>query len=101
MLLAIPFLFLFIALIELMHNSRPSSPLRMKGFGWENKQSKDILSITGCLEIYNPHPHMEIMIPELEVKPLLDNANTISEKMAIMNRELDKTLPKRPKLKMR
>ena len=35
-----------------------------------------------------------------EIKPLLDKAPTLSEKMAITNRELDKAFPKKPKHKL-
>ena len=35
-----------------------------------------------------------------EIKPLLDEAATLSEKMAIMNKELENVLPKKPKLKL-
>ena len=62
---------LFFCLIELRHRLRPSSPIKLRLIDWEVKKSNINIRVKGYLEIVNPHPKMEVMIPNLSIKPLL------------------------------
>ena len=63
-------IFSFIGLLELVHYLRPKSPLQVKYHDWDIKISTLNLNISGYLEIINPHKSMEVMIPELSIKPI-------------------------------
>ena len=62
---------LTVAWLELRHRLRPSSPLRMTPLDWRVNDLGDRLQVEGLLEISNPHPRMEIFVPELRVEPVL------------------------------
>jgi hypothetical protein len=62
---------LLVCWLELRHRLRPASPLRLKAHDWQVKQHTPHLEVEGWLDISNPHPRMEVMVPELVVKPIL------------------------------
>ena len=66
-------------LLELRHRLRPSSPLRLKALDYKVKQSKSALDIELWLEISNPHPRMEVMVPELKIEPVLLGKDDLSQ----------------------
>ncbi len=75
-----------LAWLEVSHRLKPHSPLRLKTFDWEVSQTKFGLQAMGWLEINNPHPRMEVMVPEFEVKSTLlgkEGVNNIKIKTTI------------------
>ena len=62
---------LAVAWLELRHRLRPASPLRMTPVAWSVDDLGGRLRIEGVLEISNPHPRMEVFVPELRVEPVL------------------------------
>ncbi len=65
--------------LELCHRLRPSSPLQLKTFDWKVFQTKAGIRIDGWVEIYNPHPRMEVMVPEIQIKPRLLGKKNLDE----------------------
>ena len=65
--------------LELRHRLRPSSPLQLRGKQWTVEADGHRLKVTGILEITNPHPRMEIFVPELTVTPVLLGSTDLSE----------------------
>ncbi len=58
--------------LEARHRLRPSSPLRLSSGGWKVQRSADnTLRVKGSIAITNPHPRMEVFVPEIELKPTL------------------------------
>ncbi|QEY31657.1 F420-0:Gamma-glutamyl ligase [Synechococcus sp. RSCCF101] len=58
--------------LELRHRLRPRSPLTLTPREWAvTARGDDRLVIEGLLELHNPHRRMEVMVPELEVRPVL------------------------------
>ena len=57
--------------IEARHRLRPSSPLKLRQLDWSVRPSGHDLELEGWIEISNPHPRMEVMVPELQVNPVL------------------------------
>ncbi len=62
-----------IAIPELRQRLKPNSPLQLRGLNWKVNEDSSSSSkeIEGWIEIYNPHSKMEVMIPELKVRPVL------------------------------
>jgi hypothetical protein len=60
-----------VAWLEARHRLRPASPLRLMARDWKVSSSADVLRVAGVLEISNPHPRMEVFVPELRVEPTL------------------------------
>ena len=60
-----------VAWLELRHRLRPSSPLRMQPKHWSVSSLPGKLRIEGVLEIHNPHPRMEVFVPDFQVNPVL------------------------------
>ena len=60
-----------VAWLELRHRLRPASPLQLRALEWHVEPSGAEVRITGLLEISNPHPRMEVFVPELRVDPVL------------------------------
>ena len=60
-----------VAWLELRHRLRPSSPLRLSAHDWSVTPQWDLVQVSGVLAISNPHPRMEIFVPELRVEPVL------------------------------
>ncbi len=74
--MTIVFLVLFLTgiifcFLELNHRLRSSSPLLLNPVDFEIKSTDLSTEINVLLKISNPHPHMEIMIPEFRVIPRL------------------------------
>ena len=60
-----------VAWLEARHRLRPASPLRLIARDWEVTSLGGVLRVNGVLEISNPHPRMEVFVPELQVLPTL------------------------------
>jgi hypothetical protein len=57
--------------LELRHRLRPSSPLRLDSREWSVRDAGGALEVEGIIRIHNPHTRMEVMVPELELRPTL------------------------------
>jgi hypothetical protein len=58
--------------LELRHRLRPSSPLRLQAEPFSTRRTgKRTLLVEGAIAISNPHPRMEVFVPELELRPTL------------------------------
>ena len=58
--------------LEARHRLRPASPLRLSSAGWKVKTKSDqLVVVKGRIRISNPHPRMEVFVPELHVEPTL------------------------------
>lgn len=57
--------------LELRHRLRPASPLQLTAGSFQVKRKAMGLEITGTVTIRNPHPRMEVFVPELRVEPVL------------------------------
>ena len=57
--------------LELRHRLRPRSPLQLQPKGWNARRQDGRWLVEGELEISNPHPRMEVFVPELTVVPTL------------------------------
>ena len=57
--------------LELRHRLRPRSPLQLQPKGWNARRQGGRWLVEGELEISNPHPRMEVFVPELTVVPTL------------------------------
>jgi len=55
--------------LEISHRLNPFSPLKLKGYDWKFSNTNFGLEVTGWIEINNPHPRMEVMVPEFDIKP--------------------------------
>ena len=51
--------------LELRHRLRPASPLRLTPEPFQVRRRAQGLEISGTVRIDNPHPRMEVMVPEL------------------------------------
>ena len=71
--LAALFLLLGLSLVvlELRHRLRPASPLRLRAEEFRVETGRDGLSVSGMVTIHNPHHRMEVMVPEIELRPTL------------------------------
>jgi hypothetical protein len=80
LLLAVLLLFgLTVLWLEARHRLRPASPLRLLPGSFQVKRKAQGLEVTGTITIRNPHPRMEVMVPELTVKPTLLGRGDLSE----------------------
>ena len=59
------------AWLEARHRLRPASPLHLIARDWTVTSLGGVLRVNGVLEISNPHPRMEVFVPELQVLPTL------------------------------
>lgn len=57
--------------LELRHRLRPSSPLQMIPGAFQVKRRAQGLEVIGEITIRNPHPRMEVFVPEIRVQPVL------------------------------
>ena len=65
--------------LEARHRLRPRSPLRLSAEGWEVSPGSDgRWTVGGTVTITNPHPRMEIFVPQLRVKPTLLGRDDLS-----------------------
>ena len=60
-----------VAWLEARHRLRPASPLHLIARDWTVTSLGGVLRVNGVLEISNPHPRMEVFVPELQVLPTL------------------------------
>lgn len=60
-----------LAVLELRHRLRPASPLKLRSGAWQVRPEANSLVVEGELVISNPHRRMEVMVPELQVRPTL------------------------------
>ncbi len=73
------FLGILIFWIELNHRLRPSSPLKLKTCDWDITKTDYGIQVAGWIEISNPHSRMEVMVPELEIRPILLGKEGVNE----------------------
>jgi hypothetical protein len=57
--------------LELRHRLRPASPLQLRADGFQVERSATVLEVTGTVTISNPHRRMEVMVPEIVLRPTL------------------------------
>jgi hypothetical protein len=57
--------------LELRHRLRPASPLRLRANGFQVERTPAGLEVTGTITIGNPHRRMEVMVPEITLRPTL------------------------------
>ena len=57
--------------LELRHRLRPASPLRLQAGPFEVEASGAGLEVSGTITLSNPHQRMEVMVPEIELRPTL------------------------------
>nr|WP_172820917.1 F420-0:Gamma-glutamyl ligase [Cyanobium sp. NIES-981] len=61
--------------LELRHRLRPASPLRLRPESFSvDASAADLpggVRVRGIVTIHNPHPRMEVFVPQLELKPTL------------------------------
>ena len=62
---------LILAVLELRHRLRPASPLTLRSGTWQVRSEANSLVVEGEIQISNPHPRTEVMVPELQVLPTL------------------------------
>ena len=62
---------LTLLVLELRHRLRPASPLRLRAENFRVEAGSDGLSVSGMVTIHNPHQRMEVMVPEIELRPTL------------------------------
>ncbi len=60
-----------LVVLELRHRLRPASPLQLLPGAFQLRRRAQGLEITGEIRIRNPHPRMEVMVPEITVVPTL------------------------------
>ncbi len=65
--------------LEIKHRLRPSSPLRLWTHSWEVNEKDNGVNVKGWLEIHNPHQRMEVMVPQIQVTPVLLGKTATSE----------------------
>ena len=65
--------------LELRHRLRPSSPLRLNPGAFQVKRKAQGLEVVGQVSIRNPHPRMEVMVPELRIEPVLLGRGDLAE----------------------
>lgn len=65
--------------LELRHRLRPASPLQLTPGSFQVKRKAQGLEITGEITIRNPHPRMEVMVPEIRVRPTLLGRGDVTE----------------------
>ncbi len=65
--------------LELRHRLRPASPLQLSPGTFQVRRRAQGLEITGEIRIHNPHPRMEVMVPEITVEPTLLGRSDVSQ----------------------
>ncbi len=64
--------------LELRHRLRPSSPLHLEAGPFQVRHQGGVLEVEGEITIRNPHPRMEVFVPEIEVHPVLLGREDVS-----------------------
>ncbi|MCP9821416.1 F420-0:Gamma-glutamyl ligase [Cyanobium sp. L1E-Cus] len=62
---------LTLVVLELRHRLRPASPLRLRAEDFRVEASSAGLTVSVMVTIHNPHHRMEVMVPEIELRPTL------------------------------
>lgn len=62
---------LTLVVLEFRHRLRPASPLRLRAEDFRVEAGSDGLTVSGMVTIHNPHQRMEVMVPEIELRPTL------------------------------
>ena len=62
---------LTLVVLELRHRLRPASPLRLRAEDFRVEARGAGLTVSGMVTIHNPHHRMEVMVPEIELRPTL------------------------------
>ena len=65
--------------LELRHRLRPASPLRLRPGRFQIHPSSHKLAVSGEISIRNPHHRMEVMVPEIRIRPTLLSGGDISQ----------------------
>ena len=65
--------------LELRHRLRPASPLQLIPGPFQVRRRSQGLEVSGEITIRNPHPRMEVFVPELRVEPVLLGRADLSE----------------------
>ena len=65
--------------LELRHRLRPASPLQLIPGPFTVRRRAQGLEVTGEITIRNPHPRMEVMVPEIRVEPVLLGRSDLAE----------------------
>jgi hypothetical protein len=65
--------------LELRHRLRPASPLRLLPGPFEVRRRAQGLEVTGTVTIRNPHPRMEVMVPEIRAEATLLARGDVAE----------------------
>ncbi len=66
--------------LELRHRLRPASPLQLEEAGpFAVSRQGSALVVDGEIRIRNPHPRMEVFVPEIQVHPVLLGRADLSE----------------------
>ncbi|MEY4354202.1 MAG: hypothetical protein RLZZ609_2443 [Cyanobacteriota bacterium] len=65
--------------LELRHRLRPASPLLLEAGPFQVRRQGDALEVEGEIRIRNPHPRMEVFVPEIQVNPVLLGRTDLSE----------------------
>ncbi len=64
--------------LELRHRLRPASPLQLEAAPFAVTRQGEALVVEGEIRIRNPHPRMEVFVPELRVDPVLLGRGDVS-----------------------
>jgi hypothetical protein len=65
--------------LELRHRLRPASPLQLLPGSFQVRRRAQGLEITGEIHIRNPHPGMEVMVPEITLVPTVLGRSDVSQ----------------------
>ncbi|WP_114992729.1 F420-0:Gamma-glutamyl ligase [Synechococcus sp. UW179A] len=65
--------------IEARHRLRPASPLTLRQHDWSVASNGNDLELEGWIEISNPHARMEVMVPELQINPVLIGSSNLRD----------------------
>jgi hypothetical protein len=65
--------------LELRHRLRPASPLQLIAGPFQVRRRSQGLEVSGEVTIRNPHPRMEVFVPELRVEPVLLGRSDVGE----------------------
>jgi hypothetical protein len=65
--------------LELRHRLRPASPLQLIPGPFQVRRRAQGLEVSGEIAIRNPHPRMEVFVPELRVEPVLLGRGDVTE----------------------
>ncbi len=57
--------------LEIRQKLKPASPLKIKPLTYKVADIEDQIEINLTLELKNPHPRMEVMVPDFSVDPIL------------------------------